>query len=207
MPVVIDWSGWDVSKTEPPLTDGNLALDVEPMVEVAAPLSPISGDTSTEPVERKEPGRSEPEIKRGERETIFPLKARRFKRMDARTLASIVAAFKESCRRCGVVYNIEEDKQGRPRVVLSGRQGGLALWGLETKLEQEPQLEATLLLELAKKDAALQELLDERAAIRAADGLSDDDMTVALLMIGVDERDKRGRGVDCVMAIVNELLE
>ena len=182
MPVKLDWSGWGV--------DGNLAL--APLDEgEAAYLSPIGGDTlteTTEPVEGKEPGLSETETKReAVKETAFPLKARRFKRMDARTLASIVTAFKESCRRCGVVYSVEEDEQGRPRVVLAGGQGGLALWGLETKIEQEPQLEAALLLEIAKMNEDLAYILDERAAIRAADGLADDDMTVALLTIGADE--------------------
>lgn len=181
MPVIIDWSGWEVSKIGAPLTDGALALDVEPLGEVAH-LSPISGETlteTTEPVDVMEPGR-------GEEETIFPLKARRFKRMNSRTLASIVAAFKESCRRCRVAYSVKEDKQGRPRVVLLCKQRGIAFLGLEVKLGQEPELEAVLLLELAKTNEDLAYILDERAAIRAADGLDDDEMTVALLTIGVE---------------------
>ena len=191
MPVVIDWSGWDVSKTEPPLTDGNLALDVEPMGEVAAHLSPISGDTSTEtaePVEGKEPGRSAPapEHERGEAENVFPLKAQRFKRMDKMTLASMLRAFKESCRRCEVSYSVKEDKQGRPRIELSSKEYGIAFWGLSVKLGQEPELEAALLIELSRKDQHLKDVLEERAAIRVADGLRDDDMTVALLTIGID---------------------
>jgi len=79
---------------------------------------------------------------------------------------------------------------------------------LSVKLEQTPQLEAMLLLELAQKDAAIQELLDERAAIRAADGLPNDDMSVALLSIGAEERGKRGAAVvDCVLAVVDEFSD
>jgi len=190
MPVVIDWSGWDVSKTEPPLTDGNLALDVEPAGEVAH-LSPISGDTSTEtaePVGGIRPGVSEPEPETESKgaEKVFPLKAQRFKRMDKWTLASMARAFRESCRQCKISYIVGEDKQGRPRVVLSSKKQGICFWGLTVKLEQEPELEAVLLIELSRKDQQLRDILEERAAIRAADGLSDDDMTVALVTIGVN---------------------
>ena len=122
-------------------------------------------------------------------EGLFPLPAQRVKRMDARTLASMLRAFKESCRLNGISYSVKEDEQWRPRVVLSPLPDGahgVGLCGMKLKLGQEPELEAALLIELSRKDQQLRDILEERAAIRAADGLSDDDMTVALLTIGVD---------------------
>lgn len=193
MPVVIDWSGWGVSATEPPLTDGNLALDVEPLGEVEpGPVTQIGGTPSrgnetAHPAPGEARGEADKADEEEEIEHPFSLQAREYERLDERTLKAIVTAFKVSCRRCGVVYRLGQDEHGWPRVVLntlSGAPGGVAMAGLGAKLEQMPQLEAALLIELSWTDAGLRDTLEERAAIRAADGLSDDEMTVALLTIG-----------------------
>lgn len=156
MPVTLDWSGWET---------GNLALEPKPHVEALI---------SAEPVEKKE---SEPK-----RPVSFPLPVRKPKRLNRGDLAAITTAFKASCRRCGISYCALEGEQWRPRVVLSGADG-LALAGLSAKLSQLPELEAALMLELAQTDADLRYVLDERAAIRGADGLPDDDMSAALSII------------------------
>lgn len=174
MAVVLDWSGWEI--------DGTAAL--APVEPSPAPVLPSPAADAVPPA------------------APLPMRAAspRKHKLD---LDAMAAAFRESCKGGGIVYQVGQDVQGRSRVVLSsmaGGVGGIALWGLKTKLEHEPQLEAALLLELARGNAALQDILTERAAIRAADDLPDDDLTVALLTIGADERPVENKFIDvCVV--------
>ena len=205
MPVSIDWTGWDYT----PVTDGTAALDdaLSPPPRGGEPV-PVAQIGGTTPQEEEPPGKEQEELQEVMEEAeeprppvdalkeqlwgdelppTFSLQAREFEWIDERTLRGIISAFKATCRKGGFVWSLGEDEHGFPRVVVSHKTGdrdGLALLGLEIKLEQTPQLEAALLIELSRKDAALRDLLEERAAIRAADGLADDDMTVALLTIG-----------------------
>lgn len=208
MPVKLDWTGWDYT----PATDGTAALDdalpLPPRGGEPVPVARIGGTTPQEEEAFPPPGEEQKELQEvreeaeeprppvdtlkeqlwgDELDPTFSLQAREFEWLSERELKPMIAAFKETCRRGGFVWSLGEDEHGFPRVVVShktGDGGNLALWALGVKLEQAPQLEAALLIELSRKDAALRDLLEERASIRAADGLADDDMTVALLTIG-----------------------
>ena len=106
-----------------------------------------------------------------------------------RELSGIVLAFKEICWHSKFKYQAREDSKGRPRVEViptAESAGPLALAAARERIAQDPQLEAALLIELSKRDETLRDILEERAAIRAADNLPDDPMTIALLTIGAD---------------------
>ena len=86
--------------------------------------------------------------------------------------------FLSSCERWGV----RARGDGWGRVVLSGPSPHVERG--RVLLAASPELEAAVLLELAKGDANLRDILEERRAIRWADGLSDDLESAALVTVG-----------------------
>ena len=99
-------------------------------------------------------------------------------------IKQVVEAFKRNCQRYSVLIQIGEDRRGFPRVALAGPPGLERLCScLAVALELEPRLEAALLVELARKDEGLLDILEERAAIRGADGLRDDLEAAALTYV------------------------
>lgn len=162
-----------------PETEGNLALEPEPELYVEARIS-------AEPVEENEPEPKSKELMRP-----FPLPARKSKRLSRGDLFAITAAFRRTLQDFRITCGWKEESPGSPRITLTAQdgRGGLALAGLAVKLGTEPELEAALLLELAEQDEELAYIIAERAAIRGADGLPDDDMSAALLI--AQERDRR----------------
>ena len=83
-----------------------------------------------------------------------------------------------SCGRGGV--KVRANAWGR--IVLSGP--SLAIERARGILRASPELEAGVLVELAKGDPALAALLEEREAILGADGLADGALDAALGMVG-----------------------
>lgn len=162
---------------EKPETDGNLAIDEFAVLADSGDNEPLSSSSSAIP-------EATPVI------LTLPAQYRPL-RMDKLIRDSILRAFTRNCEEGHISLTWGRNEQGRSRVKLlfpRDRGLGLADTALSVELNSEPWMEAALLLELAKKEADLAYILDERAAIRAADGLPDDDMTVALLTIGADER-------------------
>ena len=132
---------------DPSMTDGNLALDV----------SNESGGVINIPRMEAEPEPLIPshEVKAhstDEAPEHSSLQAVKSPRLDRREWASIVAAFKETCRRCSVGYRLRMDERGRPHIGLTASpdtQRGIAFAALIVKLEQEPHIEAALIEELS----------------------------------------------------------
>lgn len=86
--------------------------------------------------------------------------------------------FLSSCGRGSV--KVRTNALGR--VVLCGP--SLAVERARGILQASPELEAGVLVELAKGDPALAALLEERAAILGADGLADGALDAALGIVG-----------------------
>lgn len=132
--------------------EGNLALVPE-----------VQGDDGAPDIPDIEPSPSPP----------FSLKAGKKPRQVSEP---VLAAFKRTCRDCGISIGWQENEPGRPRITLSSQDGrqGIALAGLMAKLAMETELEVALLLELAEDNEELAYIVEERAAIRTADDLPGD---------------------------------
>jgi len=87
--------------------------------------------------------------------------------------------FIESCRQAGV----DVTRSSFGRVELRGARGVTDRY--RRMLQASPDLVAGVMLELCKGDAGLRDLLEERAAIRQADGLPGDLWSAALTQAGV----------------------
>ncbi len=93
----------------------------------------------------------------------------------------VLDVFKRNCRRHDVLIRVGESSHGFPCVALKGRPGLENFCAcLRAVLDIYPRVEAALLVELSRTDDKLFDLLEERAAIRGADGLRDDLESAAL---------------------------
>ena len=135
--------------SEPSMTDGNLALDVSNESEGGIIVSRMEAEP--------EPLTPSHEVKAhstDETQAYFSLAAVKSPRLDRREWASIVAAFKETCRRCSVGYRLRQDERGRPHIELTASpdtRRGIVFAALVVKLEQELHIEAALVDELSRK--------------------------------------------------------
>ena len=141
---------------EPSMTDGNLALDVSNESEEGITVSRIEAEPELHDDEsgslRISEGTS-PMIPLHEAPAHSSLAAVKSPRLDRREWASIVAAFKETCRRGNIGYRLRQDERGRFHIELTASpdtRRGIAFAALVVKLDQEPHIETALIEELSR---------------------------------------------------------